>query len=95
MRGGEGRRRRAARLVAGGVVGVAVWIGRRRRLYAEPGLRAFESAPCFRELFESPADAPRNVDRPPIPKEAAAGGRLRSEPRAADAAEVDAGDRRL
>jgi hypothetical protein len=84
------------RLLAGGVVGGAVWIDRRRRrLTSAPGLRAFEDAPCFRELFEPPADVPRNVDRPPIPKETAAGGRLRSEPRAADAAEVDAGDRRL
>jgi hypothetical protein len=91
----EGRRRRAARLIAGGVVGVAVWVGRRRRLYSEPGLRAFEDAPCYRELFDPAPDPARNVDRPPIPKETAAGGRLRSEPRAADAAEVDAGDRRL
>jgi hypothetical protein len=92
---GEGRRRRVARLVAGGVVGIAVVLGRRRRPYSEPGLLAFEDAPCFRELFDPPAEASRNVDRPPIPKETAAGGRLRSEPRAADAAEVDAGDRRL
>jgi hypothetical protein len=93
---GEGRRLRATRLLAGGVVGVAVVLRRRRRTVSEPGLRAFEGAPCFRELFESPADVARNVDRPPIPKETAAGGRMRSEPRAADAAaEVDAGDRRL
>jgi hypothetical protein len=95
MTGQEGKRRRGARLVAGGILGAVVVVRRRRRVFSEPGLRAFESAPCFRELFESPGDAPRNVDRPPIPKETAAGGRLRSEPRAADAAEVDAGDRRL
>jgi hypothetical protein len=92
----EGRRMRALRLVAGGIVGVAVVLRRRRRPFWEPGLRAFEGAPCFRELFETHADPSRNVDRPPIPREAAAGGRMRSEPRAADAAaEVDAGDRRL
>jgi hypothetical protein len=44
---------------------------------------------------EGTFDVAQNVDRPPFPKETAAGGRMRSEPRAADAAEVDAGDRRL
>jgi hypothetical protein len=92
----EGRRRRAARLVVGGIVGAAVLVRKRRRPFSEPGLRAFEGAPCFRERLETTPDAARNVDRPPIPREAAAGGRMRSEPRAADAAaEVDAGDRRL
>jgi hypothetical protein len=91
---GDGRRLRTARLVAGGVLGAVVVLGRRRRPFSEPGLRAFEDAPCFREQYGA-GDTARTVDRPPIPKEAAAGGRLRSEPRAADAAEVDAGDRRL
>ena len=92
----EGRRRRAARLVAGGVLGAAVVVGRRRRHSSEPGLRAFEDAPCFRETVRPTAGrVARNVDRPPIPRETAAGGRMWSEPRAADTAEVDAGDRRL
>ena len=56
--GGEGKRRRAARLVAGGVVGAAVVLGRRRRQLSEPGLRAFEDAPCFRELAGAPRTAP-------------------------------------
>jgi hypothetical protein len=55
---GEGRRRRAARLVAGGVVGAAVVVGRRRRQLSEPGLRAFEDAPCFRELSSAPRGVP-------------------------------------
>jgi hypothetical protein len=65
---GEGKRRRAARLVAGGVLGAAVVLGRRRRLLSEPGLRAFEDAPCFRELSgrsapeRRPAAAPEGDD---------------------------------
>ncbi len=90
----EGRRRRAVRLVAGGVLGAVLVVGRRRRYSSEPGLRAFEDAPCFRELFGAPPDVSHNVDRPPFPRETAAGGRMWSEPRAADIAEVDAGDRR-
>jgi hypothetical protein len=91
----EGRGRRTARLLAGGVLGAVVVVNRRRRHLSQPGLRAFEGAPCFREVPDVSGDGARNVDRPPIPKETAAGGRMRSEPRAADAAEVDAGDRRL
>jgi hypothetical protein len=90
----EGRRRRAARLVAGGVLGAVLVVGRRRRYSSEPGLRAFEDAPCFRETFGAPPDVSHNVDRPPFPRETAAGGRMWSEPLAADIAEVDAGDRR-
>ncbi|MEO9175833.1 MAG: hypothetical protein ABI317_10015 [Gaiellales bacterium] len=62
---GEGRRRRAARLIAGGVLGAAVVLGRRRRGLSEPGLRAFEDAPCFRELTgqqRRPAAAPEGDD---------------------------------
>jgi hypothetical protein len=65
---GEGRGRRAARLVAGGVLGAAVVLGRRRRLRSEPGLRAFEDAPCFQELLgrnvpeRRPAAAPEGDD---------------------------------
>jgi hypothetical protein len=55
---GEGRRRRAARLVAGGVLGAVVVVGRRRRGLSEPGLRAFEDAPCFRELLNASRTAP-------------------------------------
>ena len=54
----EGKRRRAARLVAGGVLGAVVVVGRRRRQLSEPGLRAFEDAPCFRELLGAPRSVP-------------------------------------
>jgi hypothetical protein len=92
---GESKRRRAARLLAGGVLGAAVVLGRRRRTFT-PGLHAFEDAPCFRELTGSHPSAPQNVDRPPLPKETAAGRRMQSESRAAGGApEIDAGDRRL
>jgi hypothetical protein len=89
----EERRRRAARFLVGGVVGALVVVGRRRRGYSVPGLRAFEGAPCFGATPQP--EVPPHVDRPPFPKETAAGGRMRSEPRAAGADEVDAGDRRL
>jgi hypothetical protein len=43
-------------------------LGRRRRLRSEPGLRAFEDAPCFQELLgrnvpeRRPAAAPEGDD---------------------------------
>jgi hypothetical protein len=61
---GEGRRRRAARLIAGGVLGAVVVVGRRRRGLSEPGLRAFEDAPCFRELSGRPAPERRPAAAP-------------------------------
>jgi hypothetical protein len=64
---GEGKRRRAARLVAGGMLGAAVVVGRRRRQISEPGLRAFEDAPCFRELSSTARPAPER--RPAVAPE--------------------------
>jgi len=57
------RRRRRTRLVAGTIVGAAlVAVQRRRGRRAHPpGLRAFESAPCFREQ-PAPESAPPDAE---------------------------------
>jgi hypothetical protein len=60
----EGRLRLAARLVAGGVVGAAVVLGRRRGRLSAPGLRAFEDAPCFREHAGLPVPKRRPAAAP-------------------------------
>jgi hypothetical protein len=60
----EGRLRLAARLVAGGVVGAAVVLGRRRGRLTTPGLRAFEGAPCFREQTVVPVPKRRPAAAP-------------------------------
>jgi hypothetical protein len=61
----EGRLRLTMRLVAGGVVGAALVLNRRRGRLSGSGLRAFEDAPCFRAAQQAWRRPPGPGDEDP------------------------------